>query len=468
MKVLSDNQESLLVPTTPVPSDDTEALFKEARQRRRRRQAWMASGIVLVLAVAAIAVAVTCSHPSRPPVTPAHQVGGSRTLPTTPSPPNQGPSSALAYIPVNDIGLADDSIGWAADGLGIYLTADQGRSWRTITPPNLANEDVSGRIGAMDAVGQSDLWLVLEDVPGLVPYSQSKDGSDRGQGIDRSTNGGQTWTFSALPGCLQECGANLSVSFVDPERGFATIGPALHGPTMLFSTDDGGATWTRLGRLPDLGEVVVDGPGPTVQIVFSSALDGWAVTGPTFGDSGQQTSPGGVLYRTTDGGASWSRAPGLSSRDQLALPTFFGKHTGVMLSNPEGVPRQSTSVFVTDDGGVTWTAHRLPTIAGLASFKPKGLGFRFAAIGPANWRIDVGSAIYSTTNAGRTWTRSVPEPKSEAGSVSSVVFPSSGDGMAISLPPGCSGPTFAPHGPQCYPSLTVSRDGGSRWVPVQP
>ena len=469
MKVLPHSPESLVVsPTDPAPSDDTEALFKEARQRRRRRQAWMASGIVLVLAVAAIAVGAARKPPNRPPVIPVHRTGGSKTLPATPTPPNPGVSSALAYIPVNDIGLADDSVGWAADGIGIYLTTDQGRSWRTITPPNLANEDVSGRIGAMDAVGQSDLWLVLEDVPGLVPYSQSEDGSDRGQGIDRSTDGGQTWTFSALPGCLQECGANLSVSFVDPEHGFATIGPALHGPTMLFSTDDGGATWTRLGGLPDLGEVVVDGPGPTAQIVFSSALDGWAVTGPTFGGSGQQTSPGGVLYRTTDGGASWSPASGLPSKDQFALPTFFGTHTGVVLSNPAGVPKQSTSVFVTDDGGVTWTAHRLPTIAGLASFKPRGLGFRIAAIGPANWKIDAGSAIFSTTNAGRTWTRSVPIPMSESGSVSSVVFSSSRDGMAVSLPPGCSEPNTVPHGPLCYPSLTVTTDGGNQWVPVQP
>ena len=196
-------------------------------------------------------------------------------------------SGALVYTPVQAIGLADYGVGWVADVTGIYLTTDQGRSWRTITPPNLANEAVSDRIGALDAVGQNDLWLALEDVPGLVPYSpQSPDGSYRGEGIDRSTDDGQTWTFGASPGCLQACGANLSMSFVDPEHGFAAIGSGQAGSTMMFSTDDGGATWTGLGAKHNLGG--------SAQIVFSSALDGWAVTGPTFGDHGQQKSSGGV------------------------------------------------------------------------------------------------------------------------------------------------------------------------------
>lgn len=340
--------------------------------------------------------------------------------------------------------MADGGVGWAADGTGIYLTTDQGASWRTITPPNLSHGGVSEHIGSMDAVGQSDLWLALEDVPGLVPYSQSADGSDRGGGIDRSTDGGRTWAFSALPGCLQVCGGDLTVSFVDPEHGFATMGPGLSGPTMLFATYDGGATWTRFGT------------SAGAQIEFTSTVDGWALTGP------------GSLYRTTDGGVSWSPALGLPSSYQYALPTFFSTQTGVVLSNPENAPTQPTSVYVTDDGGLTWTAHEVPIIAGLAGFKPVGLGFRFAAIGPASWKIDVGSALYSTTNAGRTWMRSVPTPKSNAGNVSSVVFSSSRDGMAISLPPACSDAATAPQESQCYPTLTVTRDGGSHWSPSKP
>jgi photosystem II stability/assembly factor-like uncharacterized protein len=373
----------------------------------------------------------------------------------------------LHYTPVQEIGLADGGVGWAADESDIYLTTDQGRTWRMVTPSNLANQAVPERIGAMDAIGESDLWLVLTDVPGLPPPSALA--SDRGSGIDRSTDGGQTWTFSALPGCFQTCGANLSLSFVDPEHGFATIGPLQSGPTLLYSTDDGGATWTQMGELPNLGGMLVGGPGPGAQILFTSALDGWAVTGPTEGSSGQETSPGGTVYRTTDGGVSWSPAPGLPANEQYSLPTFFGAQAGVMLSNPEGAPSQSSSVYVTDDGGNTWTSHPVPTIAGLASFKPGGIGFRFATISPVDWRIDTGLILYSTNNAGDTWTRSVPMPESGAGGVTSIVYSSPQNAMAMSLPPACSEPVSAAQTfTQCLPSLTVSTDGGMHWVPVTP
>ena len=171
MKVLPDSRASLVTsPGNPLPSVDTEALFKEARQRRRRRRAWMAVGIVVVLAFAFVALTVAHNHRGGPPSVPAHRVGGSRTLPAAPRPGNQGAGSALQYTPIQEMGMADGSVGWAANGTGIYLTADQGARWRTITPPNLAHGGVSEHIGAMDAVGQTNLWLALEDVPGLVDH----------------------------------------------------------------------------------------------------------------------------------------------------------------------------------------------------------------------------------------------------------------------------------------------------------
>ena len=259
------------------------------------------------------------------------------------------------------------------------------------------------------------------------------------------------------------------MSFVDPDHGFATMGPDQAGATELFSTADGGITWIPKGDLPDLGSILSGGPGPQPQLVFTSALDGWAVTGPTFGVDDRMTSRGGVVYRTTDGGASWFVASGLPSTNQYDLPTFFGTQDGVVLSNAQGAAGRPTDVFVTENGGSTWTARSTPNIPGLQDFKPRGLQFRFDPVGPASWKIDVGSALYSTTNAGRTWVRTVPTPKVTAGTATAVVFASSTDGLALwSGPPHCEDLARPSEVSQCFPTMVRTTDGGTQWAPVTP
>ncbi len=424
----------------------------------------MVAGIALVLAAVAVAVDVVHNHLGGPPAGSAHRVEGPKIVPATPGPENQPPVASLSYTAVQDIGLADNSLGWVADASGIYLTSDGGLGWRAITPPIFTGQDPSERIDAMVGVGTSDLWLPVVDVIGLFPPTTGQ-ASDRFNGIERSTDGGATWTFTALPGCLQACGADISLSFPDAQHGFALEGGVGVGQrAILFSTHDGGATWVPVGTLPDIGDLDL-GSG---QMVFGNTDDGWVTTGPLFGRSGQMTSSGGVIYRTVNGGATWSRASGLPSNDRFGTPSFFGARHGVVVGYPNGKASQEARVFETDDGGVTWTAHPLPADRALIDYHQNGIGIPFAAIGPGSWKIDTGSALYSTIDAGRTLSRSVPLPKSESGSVTSVAFSSSRDGLAISLPPGCSHPVTVPHVNQCFPSLTVSTDGGSRWVPVNP
>ena len=306
------------------PSDEAEALFKEARRRRRRR--WTIAVVALVVALVATVVGLALSGggTTKPPGKTA--TGGPRGVQAGPGP--DGGAGLVGFTPpaVELMGQADSQLVWAAGIKGLYLSGDSGATWHTVTPPNLANQYVAERVTTLSAVGENDLWLVLEDVPGLVPFAQSKDGSDRGEGIDRSTDGGRTWTFSPLPGCLQLCGA-ISLSFADSLHGFAVVAAdpetPLGQPAMLFTTQDGGASWQRSATPPDLAGVVVGGPAPVPQLVFTSALNGWAVTGSLEGPDASTVDQGGVVFRTTDGGTTWSAAAGLPS-GSMTLPTFFG------------------------------------------------------------------------------------------------------------------------------------------------
>jgi photosystem II stability/assembly factor-like uncharacterized protein len=366
--------------------------------------------------------------------------------------------------PTEIAGQADHQLAWAAGLTSLFLSGDGGAHWRTATPPNLANQDVAERVTTLDAVGRNDLWLVLEDVPGLVPYPQSRDGSDRGEGIDRSTDGGRTWTFGVLPGCLQLCGS-ISLSFVDAEHGFAAVaadkGSPMGEPAMLFGTQDGGASWHQVATPPDLGGVVVGGPTPVPQLVFTSAEDGWAVSGALEGPDATTSKRGGVLYRTTDGGTTWSVAPGLPSGD-LSLPTFFGTDDGVVLRDPALPSKVTPTVSVTRDGGATWATVGLPAAA-VATFKGGALlSGRFSATSPRQWFVVDGTHLYSTTDAGRHWTARLPTPAFQA---SSAVFTSDHGGLAVGQFVHC---TIAathrhPYPPACYPILVVTSDGGRHW-----
>ncbi len=449
-------------PGTGPPGDDAAALFREARRRRRRRWSAAVGGLVLALVATLIGLEVSGGGPGRPPQ--KASTGGSPRVQAGPGP--NADAGLAGFIPpaVEVMGQADTQLVWAAGISGLYITSDGGAQWRTVTPPNLANEYVAERVITMEAVGQNDLWLVLYDVPGLVPYSESQDGSDRGEGIDRSTDGGRTWTFSTLPGCLQLCGPT-ALSFVDADHGFAAVsaddGNPNGRPALLFATGDGGATWQAVATPPDLGGVEMGGPAPDPKLVFTNAQDGWAVSGPLEGADATTANPGGVLYRTTDGGHAWSVVRGLPSGG-LSLPTFFGSQDGVVLHDPAPPSKVTPVVDVTRDGGVTWSRVALPAAA-LGFSKGGGLlAQRFSAVSPTHWFVADGTKLYVTSDAGRHWTVVVPRP---GFAVSSDVFTSSRDGLAVGQAVRCTVAATRSHPfpPSCYPMAVMTTDGGRHW-----
>jgi photosystem II stability/assembly factor-like uncharacterized protein len=367
----------------------------------------------------------------------------------------------MPYSPVQAIGLADGEVGWAAAGFSVYLTTDHGRTWHTVTPPGIRGQTITGVVGPMVGIGTRDLWLPVGNLvaPELIPASQLPDASVRVTGVEHSTDGGGTWAFSALPGCLQACGAIPSLSFVDAQHGYAAVGADASGTTRLFSTDDGGTTWEPRSELPHAG----DGP----SIVFSSVEDGWVVTGPTFGsyaqDMGQATDPGGSLFRTEDGGVTWSPVAGLPRKDIYELPTFFNARDGVMPGRAPGAPAQSPIVFVTDDGGTSWIARHVPAAAGGITARGSiAAGPPFAALSPTDWKLYVGPTLYTTNDAGASWQSIRPTPVARAGTVAAIAFSSRLQGMAMVQQPGCPASTTG----GCVPVLMGTSDGGLHWRPL--
>jgi len=153
-------------------------------------------------------------------------------------------------------------------------------------------------------------------------------------------DGGRTWQFQALQviGLNTSCGYVCVVGapdFVDPLHGFLMLA----GSTLL-ATSDGGTTWSLRST-----------PGSSLDassIAWLNASDGWAWT---------FTAATVPLYRTRDGGATWTRIDtnlvGQTRDGWIGALYFVDQRTGFAYRATEA---GGISVLLkTIDGGVTWT-----------------------------------------------------------------------------------------------------------------
>ena len=249
-----------------------------------------------------------------------------------------GRAVAVAGIPGN----ATTFYFGAVDG-GVWQTTDAGVVWK----PIFDSQHVAS-IGAL-AVAPSDPQVIYAGTG----ESDIRSDLSSGDGIYKSTDGGQTWSNVGLRDTKQ-----ISRIMIDPRDARVVYVAALgHAYTPnaergVFKSTDGGANWTKvLDQGPDIGAsdlaIATGNPDVLFATVWRARRPPWSTYAPIGG-------PGSGLYRSRDGGATWMHltAPGLPDGDwgrtAVGVSTD-GKRVYALIDAKKG------GLYRSDDGGDTWT-----------------------------------------------------------------------------------------------------------------
>jgi photosystem II stability/assembly factor-like uncharacterized protein len=276
-------------------------------------------------------------------------------------------------------------VGGAAGG--VFKSIDGGTSFQPAwTGPHF------GAIGAI-AVAPSDANVVWAGTGEANPRNDVS----YGDGVWRSRDAGKHWTHAGLDGT-----ALISKILVDPANPNRALVGALGNPWKdsdargVYQTVDGGRTWTKtlfVGPASGAADLAWNPKHP--QTVFAAI---WQFRRqPWVATSG---GPQDGLYRSRDGGRSWTKIQGrgfpagLLGRIGIAIAPSDPRRVYAVVQSKHG------TVWRSNDGGDSWRMMSTDTTPEQRPFY-----FSHLAVDPHDENRVVSLSMYMTVtkNGGRTW-----------------------------------------------------------------
>ena len=288
------------------------------------------------------------------------------------------------YFPTEGQGAGDSSV---------IRSSDSGRHWVEIrksrmhaAEPSVSFlDDKTGWISGMDWDANSWIlgtrdgglhWSRISDryiqnmqfISANVAVGSEVDVSNNRSLFAKTTDGGRTWTTSALPGIRFVS----KIRFISPEVGWIAgtndISGDLNGRmAVVLRTTDGGQHWTSIQLQSRSGVAEVR------DLFFLNESIGWLVTW-------HYNNDGTHLYRTTDGGRTWTVHPDQTIQGPgkwLSVVRFLNSKIGFAFSRADQVeavveppaigvvavaeagPTDAGQLLYTDDGGEHWQSRPL-------------------------------------------------------------------------------------------------------------
>jgi photosystem II stability/assembly factor-like uncharacterized protein len=233
----------------------------------------------------------------------------------------------------------------SADG-GVWKTDNAGSTWRP-----LFEQQGSASIGAL-ALAPSNpevIWV------GTGQIQQRWDIAD-GDGVYRSTDGGESWQHVGLDDTRHI--GDLWLDPVDEEIAIVAALGHVFGPNKergLFRTEDGGKTWSQVLYVDDTtGAADLASSDDAPGILYASL---WQVQRHPWLDYFQPTVGGNSsIYRSIDGGRNWLAVGGAGLPEEpmgrIELAVAPGRQAQRVWASVEAV--EGGGLYRSEDGGNHW------------------------------------------------------------------------------------------------------------------
>jgi photosystem II stability/assembly factor-like uncharacterized protein len=161
-----------------------------------------------------------------------------------------------------------------------------------------------------------------------------------------STDLGRAWNDMTPP--LWRAASLEHPYFLDADRGWVAAVDCVGGNARIYRTMDGGITWQHTVVQPPS----CNGGAGIFPRPIDDALGYYTTTDPASG------AEGGVLFRSTDGGASFGKAQHLPVGGSLTQPPSFESPTSAWMT---GVDQGRAELARSLDSGESWVEHPLPS-----------------------------------------------------------------------------------------------------------